>query len=179
MISLVKRDGWLTRFVSISIAFLFIWTFLVSPDVIAQQQVQVPVGTAVTVKTTTTLTPEQYNIGDTVELSVVSDVIVEVKVVVKAGAVAKGEIIAAKTRNLIGIPAKIGVSLRSVQAVDGTTVLLSGSKVIEGKDNMVASIGLALVCCILFALMKGGEASIPEGTQIDGTVAGTIKIEVM
>jgi hypothetical protein len=89
-----------------------------------------------------------------------------------------GEITASKDRNIIGIAAQIGFAVRSVQAVDETTVPVSGSKVVEGKDKMVASIGLTLVCCILFALMKGGDASISAGTQIETTVAATTTVTV-
>jgi hypothetical protein len=41
---------------------------------------------------------------------------------------------------------------------------------------MVVSIGLSLVCCILFALMKGGEATIPSGTMLEG--ATTMAVDV-
>jgi len=60
-----------------------------------------------------------------------------------------------------------------VQAVDGTTVMLSGTKVVKGKDKMLTSIGLSLICCILFAGMKGGDASIAAGAPITCTVAIT------
>lgn len=113
---------------------------------------------------------------DTVNLSVTSDVVVDGKVVVKADAQTSGEVIFAKKRNYVGIPAEIGISIRSVQAVDKTTVILSGSKVIKGQNKMVTSIGLSLICYILFAGMKGIEVSIPAGTQITAMVAVTTSV---
>lgn len=113
---------------------------------------------------------------DTVNLSVTSDVVVDGKVVVKADAQTSGEVISTKKRNYVGIPAEIGISIRSVQAVDKTTVILSGSKVIKGQNKMVTSIGLSLICYILFAGMKGIEVSIPAGTQITAMVAVTTSV---
>lgn len=178
MIALRTRRGVAFQLVTVGTLLAFMWTFLLPHEAIAQQKVQIPVGTAVLLRTNTTLTPVQLKVGDTVELSVVSDVVVDGKVVIKAGAKARGEITTSKESNYIGIAAKMGLAVRSVQAVDRTTVPLSGSKLVEGKDKMVMSIGLSLVCCILFAVMKGGESSIPSGTQIECTVAGTTEVTV-
>jgi len=176
MITLTKRRGFAFQLLTAGTLFAFMWMFLLPHGSIAQQKVEIPVGTTVVLKTNTTLAPEQLKVGDTVELSVVSDVIIDGKVVIKAGDRARGEITSSKDRNLIGIPAKIGVTIRSVQAVDGTTIPLSGSKLSEGKNKMLPSIGLSLICCVLFALMKGGEASLPAGTQIEATVAAATPV---
>jgi len=177
MISNFKKHGCFKCYTSI-ICFLFSWMFLIAPNAYAQKQIQIPSGTSVMLRTNTALYPDQLNIGDTVQLSVASDVMVDGVVVIKAGAKATADVMEAKSRNLIGIAAKLGIALRSVEAVDGSLIPISGSKVVAGKDKMVASIGLSLICCILFALMKGGDASIPSGTQINAIVAGTIKIQV-
>lgn len=179
MITLIKVDSRLFKyFVSITIA-AFVSTFVLPPEAIASPtEVRIPAGTVVLLKTNTTLVPSQLNPGDTISLSVVSDVVVDGNVVIAAGSSAKGEITNAKDRNMIGIAAEIGFSVRSVQAVDGSTVMLSGAKNISGKDKMILSIGLSLVCCILFGLMKGGDATIPSGTQIESIVASTTVISL-
>lgn len=161
----------------ISLACFACVLFLPCPG-LAQQKVTIQAGTVVMLRTTTALTPESLNVGDVITLAVVSDVLVDGKVVIKAGAGARGEITEAKTRNLIGIPAKLGLSVRNVEAVDGTTIPVMGAKMVEGKSKMAVSIGLSLICCILFALMKGGEAVIPAGTQIQVEIAGTTVITV-
>lgn len=178
MYTLIRGRGIAFQLLVVGTLFTFVWTFMLPHEVVAQEKVQIPAGTVVVLKTNSTLTPEQLKVGDTVQLSVVSDVVIDGKVVIQAGASAMGEITSSKERGMIGIAAQIGLVVRSVQAVDGTTVFLSGSKLVEGKDKMVMSIGLALICCILFALMKGGEASIPAGTQIQATVAGTTTVTV-
>ena len=156
----------------------FAWFVLPSHRAIAQAVVQLPAGTMILLATDSTLAPAQLNIGDIVQLTVAADVVIDGQVVIKAGAEAVGEITASKENNLIGIAAKMGLAIRSVQAVDGTIVPLHGTKLVEGKDKMALSIGLSLLCCVLFALMKGGEATIASGTQIEATIATMTPIEV-
>jgi len=178
MIGLAERRLWAVRVVAAVTVCCFAWTFLFAKNCLAQTGTQIPSGTVVIVKTNTTLTPEQLNIGDTVDLSVVNDVVIDGKVVIAAGAAARGEIVSAKKRNFIGIAGKIGMVLQSAQAVDGSSVQIRGSKIVEGEDKMVMSIGLSLICCILFALIKGGEAVVPAGVQIEAQVSSTTTVNV-
>ncbi len=171
-----RKKGILFKALVIAAIGVFMGGFTLPYIAFAQSNVMVPAGTTVIVTTNAVIDPETVNMGDEVEFSVTSDVVVDGRVVIRAGARASGEVTVAKKRNYVGIPAKIGISVRSVQAVDGTTVMLSGSKVVEGQDKMVTSIGLSLICCILFAGMKGGDASIPAGTSITATVAVTTSV---
>lgn len=157
---------------------VLIYAFIIPQKAFSQEKFQIPAGTVLIVKTNTTISPTSQNVGDTVDLAVSSDVIVGGKVVFKAGSRASGEITMSKPKNYIGIPAKIGLVVHSAQAVDETTVLISGTKSIEGKDNMAPSIGLSLICCVLFALWEGGDAVIAPGTQITASVSATTTITV-
>jgi hypothetical protein len=166
------------KVLSLILTVFFIITFICPLDIFAQTKVEIPAGKVIAVRTNTVISPDKFRVGNTVYLSAVSDVTIDGNVVIKSGASAKGEVTISKELNYIGIPAKIGIAVRSVQAVDGSTIMVSGSQSIEGKDKMVSSIGLSLVCCILFALMKGGDAIIPSGTQIDCTVSSTVSITI-
>lgn len=170
--------GGLVRPAALLALVAFMFTVVFPAQSIAQDKVRISAGTVVTLKTNTTLSPKSLNVGDVVELTVVNDVVVDGHTVIAAGAKARGEITNAKERGMIGIPAELALSVKTVEAVDGSTISLYGAKVVEGKDKMLMSIGLALICCILFALMKGGEAQIPAGTQIQSEVAGTVEVEV-
>ena len=177
--TIIKPETRLFKYLVRITIVAFVSAFVLPPEAIASPiEVKIPAGTTVILKTNTTLIPNSLNPGDTISLSVVNDVIVDGSVVIAAGAAAKGEITNAKDRGMIGIAAEIGFTIRSVQAVDGSTVMLSGAKNVSGKDKMVLSIGLALVCCILFAVMKGGDANIPSGTQIEAMVASTTTISI-
>ena len=176
MLVLMKKRSFATQVISVLLSLTITFVYLIPYELLAQGSIQIPIGTSVVLKTVTTLTPEQYKIGDTVNLAVVSDVIVNGKVVIKAGAMATGEINSSKVPGMVGSPAQIGLTLRSVRAVDGTSVLLTGSKYIEGKDNMATAIVVTILCCILGLMMKGGEALIPVGVQISATVTSSVSV---
>lgn len=161
----------------VSIKALVLMTLVTGvAQVQAATTVQVPPGTAIMLTTAATLKADDLNVGDRVAFTVMQDVVVNGKVVIKAGATAFGEVVSSKKNNFLGIPGAIGVSLRTVTTADGKSVPISASKHVEGDDKMIVSIGLSLVCCILFALMKGGEAVIPAGTAVDGVT--TMAVEV-
>jgi hypothetical protein len=162
--------------VLLTVAAFFV-TFIL-PKTLYAEEINIPTGTSVQLSTNALLSPASVNVGDAVELTVTSDVVIDGKVVIKAGAPAKGEIIQAKDENYIGIAAKVGLAIRTVEAVDGTSLMLSGTKLVEGKDKMAMSIGLSIICCILFALVRGGSASIPAGTVIDCIVTTSSTVNI-
>jgi hypothetical protein len=173
----MRSELWFMRFTSlISVKALLLATFAATIGNAEASTIQVPPGTQIVVTTVADLKPDNLNVGDMVALTVVSDVVVNGKVIIKAGAAAQGEVVSSKKNNFIGIPGAIGVALRTVTTVDGKNIPISASKHVKGDDKMVVSIGLSLVCCILFALIKGGEATIPAGTQMNGTTTMAVDV---
>ena len=71
------------------------------------------------------------------------------------------------------------VSFRTVTAADGQDIIVSGSSRREGEEKMLESIGLGLVCCPLFLLMKGEEGVIKSGqiVQIYTVQKADIKVK--
>lgn len=156
----------------------FLWLCMY-PDYALAGTVNVPAGTSVTLQFAENVSPETKRVGDSVYLTVVNDVIVDGKVVIKAGARAFGEVVKSKERNYLGIPAEIGVVVKSVKAVDGTQIMLGGTtKMQEGADKMVVTIALTVLICVLFALRKGGDAFISQGTQVMAMTAVNVQIQV-
>lgn len=162
---MLRTRNFSTKLSPLVTCFFFVWTFVL-PHPAAAAQVVVPPQTPLQVATTSAINPAEVNVGDQVYLSVTAPVSVDGVVVIESGARVLARITQAKENGMIGIPAAIGLVLESAEAVDGTMVAISGSVVQEGKNKMAISIGLALVCCILFAIMKGGEAQIAPGTTI-------------
>lgn len=142
------------------------------------QMVKVPVGTPVSLKLSTPVSAESSNAGDAVMFNVVSDVVVNGKVVIPAGSTASGLIMKAKKRNFVGLPASIMIQVSTIQGADGSSIPISVSKESEGDSKLVISVVLSLLCCILFLLMKGGNAEFPAGTVLNATVTAPIEIEV-
>ncbi len=146
--------------------------------VLAAGQVKILAGTAVVVRTEMKITPRNYQVGDKVRLVVVDNVEVDGEVVIKAGAGAIGEVIAANKKALAGIPAKIGIKVCSVTAVDGSEILLTGNKVVEGESNTANVVVCAVLCTPFALLFSGGSAEISAGEMIEANVLSNTKVRI-
>ena len=96
--------------------------------------------------------------------------------VIASGAPVVAEVTRSQKKGAVGKPAIIGVTLYSVTAVDGSTVPLMGQKLVEGENKQTESLVITILCCVLGLLQQGGPASIPEGTQLEASVAGNVKV---
>ncbi|MEW6215420.1 MAG: hypothetical protein AB1478_09525 [Nitrospirota bacterium] len=175
--SLIKKTLARVQLIALLTLSVFVWTFVLPHEAITAATIQIPAGTRVLLRTIQTLTPKEFKVGDRVNLVVASDVVVDGKVVIKAGDPATGEVTVSKERGIAGQADKLTISVKSVKAVDGTPVIISGTKSVEGEEKMVMAIILALLCLPLI-LIKGGSASIPEGAQIEAMVAAQTTITV-
>lgn len=129
-------------------------------------------GTNIPLETVSPIDTEFISSGQMVDLRVAADIKVDSKVVIKAGSLAKGQIVNFKKNGAIGSPGKVEVQVKSVQAVDGQEVYLVGGNVQkEGESKLVLSIALSLLICPLFLLIKGKNAEVPAGTQLYSSVA--------
>ncbi|AZO94421.1 hypothetical protein GM661_04830 [Iocasia frigidifontis] len=160
-----------------SLILVLVFVFILNLGVSAKE-VELKSGTIIFVETTSMLDPDQLQVGDNVSLIVSSDVLVNNTVVIEAGSPVIATVTSSKESGLIGMAGKLGLNISSVEAVDGTYVALSGSKMVEGKDSTVASAGLSLLICPLFALMKGEDAKIPANTRIEARVISTYQINI-
>ena len=89
-----------------------------------------------------------------------------------------GEVTHSQKKGAIGKPAVIGVMVRSVEAVDGTVVPISGVKYIEGENKLTEALVITILCCILGLVIQGGEAEIPAGANMQATIDATTTIEL-
>jgi len=156
----------------------FILPLKAAAMVLDEKKVTVVTGTAVILETVKDITTKDVNVGDKVSLSVSNDVIVDGEIVIKKGTIAFGEVVVSQKIGAVGAPGKLGISVRSVPAVDGTNIILSGSKNVEGKSKQAESIVLTLLCCILFLVMKGEDATIKKGANIETYVLSNATVTV-
>jgi hypothetical protein len=156
----------------------FVWYCLVCAVVAVAATITVPVGTAVTGVFNDPVDPAAASVGQTVMLSVVDPVVIEGAVVIQAGAPILAEVTVAQKRGAVGKPAKIGVALRYVTAVDGSNISLTGQKQIEGEDKQTESLVFTLLCCILGLLEQGAPATVPAGSQVRGTTMAPAAVVV-
>ena len=123
-------------------------------------------GPAIDAKITETINGSAAQVGQRILMVVDKDIKLNGKVVISAGAQVIAEITDATSKNYAGIPGKLLVSFKTVKAIDGQDISISGTKERKGEDKMLPAIGLGLVCCPLFFLMQGGEGVIPAGQII-------------
>ncbi len=158
------------------VAFVFPTTLI--PSLALATPITVPVGTLVTVVFNVEVNPATATVGQTVSLSALNPVVIDGITVVQAGAPALAEVTASEENGAVGKPAKIGVALRHVTAVDGTNIPLTGQKVIEGENKQATSLVVTILCCVLGLLMKGGPATIPSGSQVVATTVAAATVNV-
>lgn len=136
-------------------------------------------GTGLALETISTIQSDLVSVGQIIDFRVKYDLKVEEKVVVSAGTIAKGQVMRAGKAKGLGKEGFLEIQIKSVTAVDGQEVLLSGGNVYqEGDDNQTLSIVLGLFVCILFLTMKGKNAQVLPGYQVNSSVASTMKINI-
>ena len=164
---------------TVSLALILILYSAIYPTtLLASISVEVPIGTQIELAFEAIVHPSTTTIGQKVYLLVTADVVVDNHIVIKEGARAVGEVTRSSVAGNVGKPAVIGVTLRNVEAVDGTKIPISGNKLIQGEDKQTNALIITILCCVLGLLMKGGEAEITQGALIDATVANSVKINI-
>lgn len=151
---------------------------LSATSAIAQTTVEVPVGTVVTCAFENAVSPVATSAGQALLLSVLDDVLVNGVTVVRAGAPVRAEVVLSEKKGSVGKPAKIHVAVRTVEAVDGTAIALSGTKVAEGEDKQTSSLVITILCCVLGLLQKGGDAEIPAGATLAASTISAATVTV-
>lgn len=144
-----------------------------------------PKGNVVVLKAGTMISLELVNevtsdmkAGQIVDFRVVSDVKADGVVVIPAGSIAKGQVISASKNKILGGEGEVTVQVKSVNAIDGTRVALSGSSLTgEGENKLVGAIVLTLLCWFGF-LLKGGKGVIAPGTIFETSVVGNTDIAI-
>jgi len=174
----MRRKRIRIRLGAIALLSCSVWQFVLFPAVAFAATVDVPVGTVVLVVFNDDVDPKAVAAGQTVMLSALNPVVVKGSTVIEVGAPVLGEVTVAEKQGAVGKPAKVGVALRHVTAVDGTNIPLSGQKLVEGESKQTTSLVVTILCCVLGLIMKGGTAIIPAGAQVQATTMAPVTITV-
>lgn len=151
---------------------------LVLTSTVVAAEVTLESGTIVFVETTDTLDPSDLNVGDSVDFKMYDDVLVDGYVVINGGTPVSGTVTKAQGEGALGKAAKLTVNVKSVQAVDGTVIGLSGSQSVAGEDKSTEAVGGGLFLCAPMLLMQGEEATIPANTRLECRVMSTKTIRI-
>lgn len=136
-------------------------------------------GTAIALETLSPIRSEAVSPGQIIDFRVRTDVKVGDQIVIRGGTIAKGQVMRAERAKGIGKEGFVEVQIKSVPAVDGQEILLTGGNVYqEGEDKQTLSIVLGVLVCILFLTMKGKNAEIPTGYAVNASTATLMKVAV-
>src|ERR1700740_886147 len=146
-----------------TISFLLFCVFLINTEGFSQVKLQD--GTMVDIITTEASSSKTAHEGDQIIFHMAEDVVVDGKVVIKGGAVVKGEITQAEHAKALGKAGKLDFILDYAKAVDGTNVRLRASKSFSGKDKSVGVIAAGALVFAPLLLIKGKEITIDKGKR--------------
>lgn len=136
-------------------------------------------GTIVPLETMNVISSENTNVGQTIDLRVTRDVKADGQTVIPAGSIAKGQIVRSDKAKGIGKAGFLEIQIKSITAVDGQEVYLSGGNINEeGEDKQTLAIVLGIFVCVLLLLIKGKNAEIQPGFSFNSNVATTMNIQV-
>jgi hypothetical protein len=175
MYNLVKKT-----WVRLPLVLLMIVAFAnMSFRTIGTGEVVLPSGTSIPLETISLISSGSLQPGQTIDLKVRADVKVGDKVLIAGGSIAKAQVTKVSVPKALGKEGIIELQVKSVQAVDGQTInLSSGSFGKEGQDRLGISLGLGVFICLLFLLMKGKNAEIAPGYQVEAIVATSTTINL-
>ena len=124
-----------------------------------------------------TINGKTARIGKRVTFRLMNDVKVNRKIVISAGTNAYGEVVNIDRPGFFGKPGSLSINVKSIQAVDGSDIQLSGTLDATGKSKAVLSIILTIFFIVGF-FIPGGDASLHKGTMIRATTIGEINLEL-
>lgn len=136
----------------------------------------VPAGTHITVRTDSQITSANAHIGQSFHANLVRNLVVDGKIIAKAGAPAKGKVTYAKSSGRLHAPGEVTIRLTSIQLAAGKTLQVSTSGFrIKGKSHTksnVTKIGGGAAAGALIGGLAGGGKGALIGTAV-GAGAGT------
>lgn len=143
-------------------------------------------GTPVVVECMQTLNSKNLTEGQTVNVRVKYNVVVNKQTVIAAGALGNATITDVQKPGIFGKAGRMEVQVQSVQSVDGQQILVSGMNMLAEGQNKKGlawglSIGLFLLTLVGGAVglfIKGKPAELRSGTTTNTTVASDAQVEV-
>ena len=152
------QNSFFAKPVAVLLAFSFLFmSFTMKGD----GSVVLNSGTNVSLETVSMIQSDMVSVGQTIDFRVKYDVKVDNKTVIAAGSIAKGQVMRAQKAKGLGKEGFVEIQIKSVTAVDGQEVFLTGGNVYqEGEDKQTLSILLGVFVCILFLKKKKKNSGV-------------------
>jgi hypothetical protein len=160
---------------NIAIFLILVITIDLFSPLIAET-ITIPTGATLQLSLMETISSDKATVGQNVKFIVMNNLIIKKEVVIAGSSIAIGQIVTVEENGMFGKPGTIGIMLKSVNAVDGTNVPISASRVIKGDDKTTEALVVTLILCIFGLFIRGGDAEMQAGNLIEATVVGNIDI---
>jgi hypothetical protein len=139
-------------------------------------------GTPVRLVLKENLSSKDATVGQEVVFNVIDDVIVNGRLLIAHGALAKGTVTVAQAKRRMGKAGKLNVNIDYALMTDGEHAALRAVKDTKGDGRgaavttgVVATAIVFFPAAPLFLLMHGKDIDIPEGTEITAFINGDIR----
>ena len=132
-------------------------------------------GTDVNLKLAQTLSSKTATTGDSVELVLDQDLIVDNALVAKKGSRAVATVSNAKKAGMAGKGGELNLRLEYLKAGD-TRVKLRGTQAKNGDNKTGATVGLVLAFGVLGFMKHGKQAEVKEGTPVKAYVDESVQV---
>lgn len=148
-----------------TVAFLY-------SGIVAAQSLTVPAGTPVYGELDQSVSSKKRKttVGDIIRAHAWRNVVVDGKVVIKAGAPMVVRVSHVKGAKVAGIKGDLELEAVSVRAADGTDIMLDGGYDKSGKGRKALTITLFLLVAWPLIFIKGKQAKLDSGTVFDCAV---------
>jgi len=151
------------------------FSFLTGPST---EPVEIPAGTALRVRTTTTLSTAANSTGESFVGSLEEPLVVNGKTIAEKGAAVSGRVVLADKGGRVKNVASIGVTADSLETVDGEVSIQTGNYVVaakktHGKDAQKIGIG-AGVGAAIGAIAGGGDGALKGAGAGAGAGTGAV-----
>jgi len=143
------------------------------------QEVKVPGGTYVVIELMENLNSKLSQTGDKIYCRVVEDVVVDGHVLVKAGALAVGQVKDLKGSASVGKAGSLNFIIKYVEAVDGQQIrMVRDNLSSEGRTRGGAVFAHTLFWGPLGLLAKGRQANVLKGTEYELETRSDVMIDM-
>lgn len=142
-----------------------------------KEQVTIKAGTIVPLEAIKEVCGAQAHEGESVDFRVTRDIIVDNKIAIPIGSLAKGTVYEAKRSTYFGTRGRLGIKIRSLTTPNGDVVYFTSSDVyIKGQNRTAVSV--VVFCFTLLPFPAGGKAVMRAGYELDATVASNTTINI-
>lgn len=171
---MMQRRQLVTRFLALALSVL------VPGTVVAQTSATIPAGTYVygELDERVTSKKKETTAGDIVRARVWRDVVIDGRVLIKAGSPMITRVSHVKPAKIAGRKGEVFLDAVSTRAVDGSEVLLDGGYDKSGKGKKALAWSLFALVAWPLVFIKGKQAVLDPGTVFDSSIQADASIVV-